>query len=129
MAEKNISKAQVVKLAYAEASDLKKDGVPPDIIEDTIKKELVASGFTLQAAAMICSNLPGVRQEPKDTSKKGKNNMILGVALFVFGAAVTWISGTLMLEKGAVYYILALAPMLSGLGIFIKGVFDYKSYW
>lgn len=129
MAEENMSKAQAVKLAYAEASDMKKDGVPPDIIEDTIKKKLVASGFAPEAAAMICSNLPGVRQEIKDSSEQGKKNMTIGLGLFVFGVAVTWISETLNVEKGFGYYIIALGPMLVGLGIFIKGFFDYKSQW
>ena len=127
MDEKNDAKAEAIRKAYAEAREMKEEGVPPDMIEDTIKKKLIESGLEPAAAVMICGNLPGVRPEPKDNSAKGKKNMLVGAGLLIFGIAVSWLSELMAIQKGGGYYIIALGPIFAGIGMLVKGAFDYKS--
>ena len=127
MTEQDPAKGEAVRQAYAQAAEMKAEGVPGPLIQETIEKNLIEKGFTATAASMIVSNLPGVRQEAEDSPKTGKKNMIIGVALFVFGVLATWITEAMAIKKGGGYYIIAIGPMLGGLGLFVKGFFDYKS--
>lgn len=120
-------KSQAIREAYSEAKSMKDDGVPGPMIEDAIKKKLISSGLTPEAAVVICSNLPGVREESADNSSRGKRDMFVGAGLFIFGVLITWVSEAFGIKKGAGYYVIALGPMITGIGAFIKGFFDYKS--
>lgn len=126
MDEASMAKAEAIRRAYAQAKEMKDEGVPGDMIEDAIKKKLIESGLTPAAAVMICSNLPGVRPEEKDKTEQGRKNMIIGTGLIVFGILITWVSNFFAIKKGSGYYIIALGPIFTGLGMFVKGAFDYK---
>ena len=121
-----MAKAEAIHKAYAQAKEMKEEGVPGDMIEDAIKKKLIESGMELVAAAMICSNLPGVRPEPEDNSTQGRKNMIIGAGLIGFGILITWLSMVFAIKKSGGYYIITLGLIFTGLGMFVKGVFDYK---
>ena len=119
-------KSEIIRKVYAEARQMKEEGVPPDMIQDAMKKKLVESGFEPAAAVMICSNLPGVRPEPKDDAAKGKKSMLIGAGLILLGVLVSWGSELLAIKRGGGYYVIALGLIFTGLGFFIKGAFDYK---
>lgn len=127
MDEASLAKAEAIRNAYAQAKEMKEEGVPGDMIEDAIKEKLIESGMEPAAAVMICSNLPGVRVEPEDKTDAGKKSMIIGGVLVMLGIIITWVSGLFAIKKGGLYYIIALGPIFAGLGMFVKGVFDYKS--
>lgn len=127
MDEASSAKAEAIRKAYAQAKEMKEEGVPGDMIEDAIKKKLIESGMEPAAAVLICGNLPGVRPEPKGNPDAGRKNMIMGTGLVMLGIIITWISELFSIEKGVLYYIIALGPIFAGLGMFVKGVFDYKS--
>ncbi len=127
MEEASAVKAEAIRRAYAQAKEMKEEGVPGDMIEDTIKRKLIESGLKPAAAAMICSNLPGVRPEPEDGFAQGRKNMVIGAGLIVFGILFTWLSEFFNIKKGGGYYIIALGLIFMGLGMFVKGVFDYKN--
>ena len=127
MDEASIAKAEAIRRAYAQAKEMKEEGVPSDMIEDAIKKKLIESGLEPAAAILICSNLPGVRPEPEDKTDVSRKNMIIGGALIALGTLFTWVSEFFAIKKGGAYYIIALGPIFAGMGMFVKGVFDYKS--
>jgi len=129
MLEQDPEKGQIVKEIYRKAEQMKTEGVPAEFIEDAMKKELIEKGFKPQAAVMIVGNLPGVRKEPVQYSDHGKKTMIAGCVLFCLGVLVTWVSEVMAIKKGGGYYIIAIGPMLTGIGIFVKGFFDYRSQW
>ena len=126
MDEAGLAKAEAIRKAYAQAKEMKEEGVPGDMIEDAIKTKLIESGMTPAAAVLICSNLPGVRPELEDKTDAGRKSMFMGAGLVVLGILITWVSELFALKKGALYYIIALGPIFAGLGMFVKGVFDYK---
>ena len=126
MDEAGLAKAEAIRKAYAQAREMKEEGVPGDMIEDAIKIKLIESGMTPAAAVLICGNLPGVRPEVKDNTDNGKKSMAAGAGLVLLGSIITWIGEIFSLKKGALYYIIALGPIFAGLGMFVKGVFDYK---
>lgn len=127
MDEASIAKAEAIRKAYAQAKEMKEEGVPGDMIEDAIKIKLIESGIEPAAAVLICSNLPGVRPELKDNTDAGRKSMIMGAVLVVLGIIITWVSEFFAIKKGGAYYIITLGPIFAGLGMFVKGVFDYKS--
>ena len=106
MNEEDTQRIDAIRKAYEEAAQMRAE-------------------VSSQAAAIICTNLPGVRQEIKDCSGKAKKNMILGAGLLAFGILVTWISAFLDIQKGSWYYIIALGPIFAGLGFFVEGAFDF----
>ncbi|MCK4993698.1 MAG: hypothetical protein KAS13_01455 [Candidatus Omnitrophica bacterium] len=127
MDEVSLAKAEAIRKAYAQAKEMKEEGVPGDMIEDAIKIKLIESGIEPAAAVLICSNLPGVRPELKDNMDAGRKSMIMGAVLVVLGLIIAWISELFIVKKGVLYYVIALGPIFAGMGIFVKGVFDYKS--
>ena len=127
MDEVSMAKAEAIRSAYAQAKEMKEEGVPGDMIEDAIKKKLIESGMEPAAAVLICGNLPGVRPELKDNSNAGRKSMIIGAGLVALGIFITWGSELFAIKKGGLYYIIALGPIFAGFGMFVKGVFDYRS--
>ncbi|MFH1460090.1 MAG: hypothetical protein ABIG64_06955 [Candidatus Omnitrophota bacterium] len=129
MNEADLAKGEAVRNVYKEAAEMKAEGVPAEIIKDVMQKKLTEKGLPQAAAVMICDNLPGVKPERDDYPHAGKKNMIIGGVLFCCGVLVTWISEAMAIKRGGAYYVIAIGPMLTGLGIFVKGFFDYKADW
>ena len=122
----SMAKAEAVRRAYAQAKKMQEEGVPADMIEDTLKRKLIDSGLEPAAAVMICANLPGVRPRPGDNSERARKDVIIGAGLIVFGILVPWVSEFFAVKKGGGYYIVALGPIFAGLGMLSKGALDYK---
>jgi len=96
----SMAKAEAVRRAYAQAKKMQEEGVPADMIEDTLKRKLIDSGLEPAAAVMICANLPGVRPRPGDNSERARKDVIIGAGLIVFGILVTWVSEFFAVKKG-----------------------------
>ncbi len=129
MEDAAMAKAEAIRRAYAQAKEMQEEGVPGDMIEDTIKKKLIECGLKPAAAVIICSNLPGVRPNPEDGSAQARKNMIIGTGLILSGILVSWGSEFFALKKGGLYYIIALGPVFAGLGMFVKGALGCKSWF
>jgi hypothetical protein len=125
--EQDLKKAAAVRQAYAEAIQMKKDGVSQSVIRETIEKKLIDRGLNKAAASIIAENLPGVHQERAGGSRSGKQNVMMGSGLLFAGILVTIIADAAALPKGGWYYFTFLGMMFAGIGFLINGVVGYKS--
>ena len=127
MGEQDSLQAIAVRKAYAQAVQMKSEGVPGQVIRETIEKKLIAGGLNAAAASIIAANVPGVRAVSAGRDKSAQKNIIIGGSLIVGGVLLTFLADAGIVPKNVVYYGGVLGLIIGGIVFFGKMLFDHKS--
>ncbi|MDD5745903.1 MAG: hypothetical protein PHO30_01430 [Candidatus Omnitrophica bacterium] len=127
MGGQDSSQASVVRQAYAQALQMKSEGVPATVIRETIEKKLIAGGLNAAAASILAENVPGARAFSSVQRAGTRRNVLIGGAGIVAGIMLTFFADAGVVSKNLFYYCGVLGLIIAGMVFFIKALFDYKS--